>query len=118
MRALTVPTLYTSDYTYESGQLFIWTSAELAVTIVAASIPILRALFSDLVTSRYNRGVTELNTFQTLKDGDGIRVTKETIITRTPSNAERGAAGWIKDDEEPLSPATPGPTYHSFLQKT
>ncbi|KAF3760941.1 hypothetical protein M406DRAFT_220816, partial [Cryphonectria parasitica EP155] len=48
MRSITVPTLSSSDYTYETGQLFIWTGAELATTIVAASIPVLRALFSDL----------------------------------------------------------------------
>ncbi|PSR90350.1 hypothetical protein BD289DRAFT_354458, partial [Coniella lustricola] len=44
MRAITVGALYSGDYTYDEGQLFIWTGAEIAMTIVATSIPILRTL--------------------------------------------------------------------------
>lgn len=118
MRALTVPTLNGQDYSYEAGLLFIWTGAELATTIVAASIPILRALVSDMVHSRYPYSPTELHTFESLKEGEGIRVTKTTVITRSPSTAERGM--WRGDSDSmlvPLTPDTPGPTYHSFLQK-
>lgn len=118
MRAITVPTLSGQDYSYEAGQLFIWTGAELATTIVAASIPILRVLLSDMVHSRYPHNSTELNTFKSLKEGGGIQVTKTTVITRSPSSAERGMLGGDADSMlGPLTPDTPGPTYHSFLQK-
>lgn len=119
MRALTVPTLYARDYTYEGGQLFIWTGAELATTIVAASIPILRVLLNDIVHSRYHRGATELNTFKSVRDGDGIRVTKTTVITRSPSDAERGMKSGRDSDGmlTPLTPETPVPTYHSYITK-
>lgn len=121
MRALTVPTLSGTDYTYQAGLLFIWTAAELASTIVAASIPILRVLISELRT-RYP-GVTELNTIKTMglrgEDGGGIQVTKETIISRSVSKAERGRRH-SRDDHDslltPLTPLTPLPTYHSYVQ--
>lgn len=124
MRAITVPTLSGDDYSYEAGQLFIWTGAELAMTIVAASIPILRALLSDFVHSKYPRQEpTELETFK--KEGDGIWVVKTTTITRSASTASSAAEhGMARGFAEPpltpltpLTPDTPGPTYHSFLQK-
>lgn len=123
MRAVTVPSLYTGDYTYAAGQLFIWTGAELATTIVAASIPILRALLSDIVRSRSPRKtLTELNTFKTLKDERGIRVTHTTTITRSPSKkvVEHDAPDFSTDTENLLEeqlPMSPGPTYHSYVQK-
>lgn len=131
MRAVTVPTLYADDYSYEAGQLFIWTGAELATTIVAASIPILRALLSDIVHStrryRYPGGgaMTELNTFKSMRDGDGILVTKTTQITRSLSTAERGKLSREDSDSllspttpmTPMTPLSPGPTYHSYVQK-
>lgn len=117
MRAITVPTLSGSDYSYQAGQLFIWTGAELATTIVAASIPILRALVSELRTGRYP-DMTELNTFKSTGGRGGIQVTRTTIITRTASKAER--VRQKEDDEDglltPLTPMTPGPTYHSYVQ--
>lgn len=126
MRAITVPTLYSGDYTYEAGQLFIWTGAELATTIVAASIPILRALLSDIVKSSKSRRqeVTELNTFTTLKDEGGIRVTHTTTVTRSASKKvpERLSPSFAAhtDTENLLEesiPVSPGPTYHSYVQK-
>lgn len=119
MRAITVPTLSGNDYTYQAGQLFIWTGAELATTIVAASIPILRALIIELKTSRYP-AVTELNTFKSMGERGGIQVTRTTVITRSASKAER-AQEQQGDDEDglltPLTPLTPVPTYHSYVQK-
>lgn len=123
MRAVTVPSLYSGDYTYEAGQLFIWTGAELASTIVAASIPILRALLSDIVRSRSPRKtLTELNTFKPLGEEGVIRVTHTTTITRTPSKRllERASPDSTTDTENLLDvqiPISPGPTYHSYIQK-
>lgn len=112
MRAITVPTLTGSDYTYQAGLLFIWTAAEIACTIVAASIPILRVMFREIRT-RYP-GVTELNTIKSMGlrlEGGGIQVTKETIISRSMSKAERGRRS-NRDDQDglltPLTPLTPG----------
>lgn len=59
VRAVEVPSLYASDYPYEASKLLIWTAAELATTIIATSIPVLRALLRDFVHSSYrNRGLT------------------------------------------------------------
>lgn len=117
MRATTVPTLSGTDYTYQAGLLFIWTAAELAATIVAASIPILRVLISELRT-RYP-GVTELNTMKTIGlrgEGGGIHVTKETIISRSMSKSER-MRRVDTDQDGLLTPLTPSmPTYHSYVQ--
>lgn len=117
MRAVTVPALYAKDYSYAGGLLLIWTGAELATTIVAASIPILRVLLHDMVHSKYRRGATELNTFKSARDGEGIRVTRTTVITRSPSEAERGVKS--KEDSDSMltlsTPETPVPTYHSYI---
>lgn len=66
MRALYIPSIYSTDYTWDEVELFVWTAAELATTIIAASIPILRVLLRTMVTSTQRRkteGVT--NTFKT-----------------------------------------------------
>lgn len=67
MRAIYLPALFTSDYTWDEASLFVWTATELATTIVAASIPVLRPLLQSLVQSTQRRegrtGVT--NTFKT-----------------------------------------------------
>lgn len=57
VRAVEVPSLYSTDYTYQAAKLLLWTAAELATTIIAASIPVLRALLRNIVNSSYrNRG--------------------------------------------------------------
>lgn len=63
-RAVHIPALYSRDYTFDEGELFIWTAAELATTIIATSIPVLRALMRSIVqsTTRHRTGV---NTFKT-----------------------------------------------------
>lgn len=120
MRAMTVPALSGTDYTYQAGGLFIWTSAEVASTIVAASIPILRVLFNELKHSRYPR-VTELHTFKSMRERGGIQVTKETIVSRSVSMADRMRR--VVEDEDvlltprtPRTPRTPMPTYHSYMR--
>ncbi|CAN8097803.1 unnamed protein product [Discula destructiva] len=67
MRAVHIPDVYTEDYTWNESQLFVWTAAELATTIIAASIPVLRTLLRDILISTQRRdgktGAT--NTFKT-----------------------------------------------------
>lgn len=46
-----IPSLTSGDFTYYVSGLIIWGAAESAVTIMAASIPILRTLFQDLKAS-------------------------------------------------------------------
>lgn len=44
MRVTTIPLLAQADFTYEGGRLAIWSVAEIAATIMAASVPVLRPL--------------------------------------------------------------------------
>lgn len=65
-RAVHIPALYSEDYTYNETELFIWTAAELATTIIAASITVLRALLRDIVHSPLRTGGNTgvVNTFK------------------------------------------------------
>lgn len=55
VRAVEVPNLWAPDYPYDESKLLIWTAAELATTIIAASIPVLRALFNNIINSSYQK---------------------------------------------------------------
>lgn len=90
VRAIQVPALQAKDYTYDSGELFIWTGAELATTIIAASIPVLRMLLRDIVSSTCQRNQdTAMNTFKngTFRSNKGNLTT---IISSTTGNQKRG----------------------------
>ncbi|KAK4445194.1 hypothetical protein QBC34DRAFT_307414 [Podospora aff. communis PSN243] len=50
VKTVNVPKLYGSDI-YDSAQLMIWDTVEAAITIVAASIPVLRVLLKTISTS-------------------------------------------------------------------
>ncbi|KAK0717511.1 hypothetical protein B0T26DRAFT_710099 [Lasiosphaeria miniovina] len=50
VKTTVIPTLASPDFTYVSAPLILWGAAESAVTIMAASIPVLRTLFRDLQT--------------------------------------------------------------------
>ncbi|KAM7183875.1 hypothetical protein V8F33_013326 [Rhypophila sp. PSN 637] len=56
-----IPVMLDGDFTYDGHHLIIWGSAEVAITIVAASIPVLRVLFRELreatTRRRYGCGV-------------------------------------------------------------
>jgi len=45
MKCVSLPTMAKGDFTYDGAQLVIWGNAEVATTIMAASIPVLRVLF-------------------------------------------------------------------------
>nr|MCV5142752.1 hypothetical protein [Escherichia coli] len=47
IKASELPTMGNSNFTFDSVNLVIWGIAESAITIVAASIPILRALLKE-----------------------------------------------------------------------
>ncbi|KAM0807745.1 hypothetical protein AB5N19_08085 [Seiridium cardinale] len=50
IRCIKLPLLESDDFTFRSGQLAIWTVAEIATTIMAASIPVLRVFLRKIVT--------------------------------------------------------------------
>lgn len=52
VRCINVRLLYEEDFTFEAGILAMWTAAEMSVTIIAASIPVLRILIRNIVTHR------------------------------------------------------------------
>lgn len=69
MRCLKIPLLLTDDFTFESGQLSIWSAAEIATTIMATSIPVLRLWLKTIVSvhSRY-----QLSSADGTFDGRGV----------------------------------------------
>jgi hypothetical protein len=50
VKTVNIPTLYGNDI-YDSAQLMIWDTVEAAITIIAASIPVLRVLFRNIRSS-------------------------------------------------------------------
>lgn len=55
MRAIYLPSVYVLDYSWEESKLFVWTAAELATTIIAASIPVLRVFLRNMVEPKQRR---------------------------------------------------------------
>ncbi|KAK0752652.1 hypothetical protein B0T18DRAFT_305977, partial [Schizothecium vesticola] len=51
MKCLAIQTIAQGDFTYYGASLVIWGNAEVATTIMAASIPVLRVLFIQIKTS-------------------------------------------------------------------
>lgn len=111
MRCLKIPLLLTDDFTFESGQLSIWSAAEIATTIMATSIPVLRLWLKTIVSvhSRYRLSSTD-RAF----DGQGVlnrpqhskmstMATTTTITSGGNSNmvrkasSKRGRAGKLAD---------------------
>ncbi|ORY70321.1 uncharacterized protein BCR38DRAFT_332542 [Pseudomassariella vexata] len=54
VRAIKVPQVQSYDFTFESGNLSIWTVAEIATTIMATCIPVLRVLVHRVVSPNRN----------------------------------------------------------------
>ncbi|KAI7774040.1 integral membrane protein [Diaporthe eres] len=102
MRCLKIPLLLTDDFTFESGQLSIWSAAEIATTIMATSIPVLRLWLKTIVSvhSRYHlssndgtfdgRGV--LNQNQQQRSKMSTMATTTTITSGGNSNMVRKAS--------------------------
>ncbi|KAI0170535.1 hypothetical protein BJ166DRAFT_197689 [Pestalotiopsis sp. NC0098] len=51
VRCVKIPLVNTTDFTYRAGDLAIWTVAEVATTVMASSIPVLRVFLRKIVTS-------------------------------------------------------------------
>ncbi|KAL5606876.1 hypothetical protein BROUX41_003253 [Berkeleyomyces rouxiae] len=54
VKASTVPSLSSGDFTYHGAKLVIWSAAEVGTSIMAASIPVLRVLITRMKTSYLN----------------------------------------------------------------
>ncbi|KAF7539652.1 hypothetical protein G7054_g1967 [Neopestalotiopsis clavispora] len=51
VRCIKIPLVNSEDFTYRAGDLAIWTVAEVATTIMATSIPVLRVFLRRIVTT-------------------------------------------------------------------
>ncbi|KAK5655071.1 hypothetical protein OQA88_5970 [Cercophora sp. LCS_1] len=89
MKCVSLPTMANGDFTYDGAALVIWGNAEVATTIMAASIPVLRVLFIHVKTSaeRYY-GSSDQRTGL----GSSMRSKHHTVITANDrKNDERRA---------------------------
>lgn len=89
VRCINVRLLYEEDFTFEAGILAMWTAAELSVTIIAASIPVLRILIRNIVTHK--------SYSQSGGNGEFQNATHKSVVT---SSKQRGlkSAGFSDAD--------------------
>ncbi|KAF7532054.1 hypothetical protein G7054_g8319 [Neopestalotiopsis clavispora] len=71
VRCLTIPLLVSHDTTYLSANVMIWTAAEIATTIMAASIPVLRVFLRRIVTVRQSHSSNVNNSAYHRSAADG-----------------------------------------------
>jgi len=100
MRCLKIPLLLTDDFTFESGQLSIWSAAEIATTIMATSIPVLRLWLKTIVSvhSRYHLSSTD-GTFDgrgVLNQGQQQQRSKMTTMTTTTTITSGGNSNMVR----------------------
>lgn len=104
MRCLKIPTLQAHDFTFEAGQLAIWTVAEISTTIMASSIPVLRILIVKAIkTGRSQTGRSQTGYHRSMHDGTFKHGrTHTTIITSSGSRRGRktSEASSSTQDEE------------------
>lgn len=110
-RAVHIPATYSDDYTYDESSLFVWTAAELATTITAASIPVLRALLRRIVSStQRTRARTGVNTFKsgtymcsTVSRTQSYRRMEGGTLPGTKQRGGNGNLGSISENGESVS---------------
>ncbi|KAH8197362.1 hypothetical protein TruAng_008455 [Truncatella angustata] len=85
VRCINVRLLYEEDFTFEAGILAMWTAAEMSVTIIAASIPVLRILIRNIVTHR--------SYSQSGGNGDFHGTTHTSVITSSRKGLKSGSSG-------------------------
>ncbi|KAK2057151.1 hypothetical protein LY76DRAFT_657898 [Colletotrichum caudatum] len=88
IKCVTLPTLLSGDFTYEGSQLAIWGQCETGVTIMAASIPVLRVLVRDAATTaRKYYGSSGSRTGV----GRGGNLGRTNTITATTTSPQKGS---------------------------
>jgi hypothetical protein len=107
IRCVKIPLITSEDATFEAGQLAVWTVAEIATTIMASSIPVLRlfvkkAMSSEEVglskyqrstfdgTFKHSRSHTTIITARTKSKGGRRKGTSRTLSTGALSEYELG----------------------------
>ncbi|KZL85872.1 hypothetical protein CI238_11171 [Colletotrichum incanum] len=85
VKCTTLPTLLSGDFTYDGSELAIWGTCESGVTIMAASIPVLRVLVRDVSsTARKYYGSSGIRTNRS-RFGPGGGVQRSNTVTVTTS---------------------------------
>ncbi|KAK0625052.1 hypothetical protein B0T17DRAFT_577729 [Bombardia bombarda] len=82
VKCSTIPTLLDGDFTFEGYYLVIWGSAEVAITIMAASIPILRVLVREVQAAtrrKYRHGI---------ESGSGLKKTYHSNNSKVNNSEE------------------------------
>ncbi|KAM7200881.1 hypothetical protein V8F20_005123 [Naviculisporaceae sp. PSN 640] len=113
VKTIEIPTLASSDFTYVVAGLICWGAAESAVTIVAASIPVLRTLFKDIrsPSKRYYISASGSNNHTQICSRTGTittrRATKNntTIVSGGPLTSHLTPTMTKSSDEIPLRDA-------------
>ncbi|KAI0121142.1 hypothetical protein BJ170DRAFT_146549 [Xylariales sp. AK1849] len=93
VRCVKIPLLAAEDFTSQASDLAVWTVAEIATTIMAASIPVLRVFVRKMVTS--HPGTTGINRYhQSETDGTfKSRVRQGTHTTSVTTHRMAGLGG-------------------------
>ncbi|EXF72978.1 hypothetical protein CFIO01_04684 [Colletotrichum fioriniae PJ7] len=89
VKCTTIPTLLSGDFTYDGSDLVIWGTVESGVTIMAASIPVLRVLIRDVASTArkyYGNSATRTNGS---RFGGGL--TRTNTVTVTTSTTRKGS---------------------------
>lgn len=79
VKAAILPSLAGGDISFAAASLHIWSIAEPSVTIMAASIPLLRVLFAEVKQMRSTRLKTFNTTTTTATDKGGTRSTRSFV---------------------------------------
>ncbi|KAI1866324.1 uncharacterized protein JN550_007712 [Neoarthrinium moseri] len=111
VRCVNVHLLYEEDFPYESGKLAMWTAAEMSVTIIAASIPVLRILIRNIVT---HRSYSQYGT-----DGPFYGGTHTSVVTSSKRGFKNNGSGSGDDADSIASLARPRHnSIHIFKSET
>ncbi|KAH7024744.1 uncharacterized protein B0I36DRAFT_416345 [Microdochium trichocladiopsis] len=93
MKCVKIPILGSQDFTLHGGELTIWASAEIATTIMAASIPVLRTLLRDVKSSSSGnsplRERTTTSPYQLATSAPALPATPTTTTTSASSTTMR-----------------------------
>ncbi|OLN81960.1 hypothetical protein CCHL11_08634 [Colletotrichum chlorophyti] len=86
VKCTTIPTLLSGDFTYDGSDLVIWGTCESSVTIVAASIPVLRVLVRDVASTarKYYRGSSATRT-NASRFGGGVTRSNTVTVSTNPA---------------------------------
>ncbi|KAK1978618.1 hypothetical protein LZ30DRAFT_598722 [Colletotrichum cereale] len=86
IKCTTLPSFLSGDFTYDGSQLAIWGTIEAGVTIMAASIPVLRVLIRDVTTTarKYYGSSASRTDKSRLGHGGSMRRTNTVTVTTSP----------------------------------